>query len=179
MSVYARFKRDQDGFRKLVELLESTPASRRQKMIDVGMEEDAEYTQKALQFVMDFHDIIDLPDLELAEVCAKAPARMIAYAISPLSTEIRERFLRACKPKVFAEVRDMLEVKIGQREIGGAQLKVIESARELERAGYVKTKRIPMGGAVPETEPGSEGQSVLYTDSFGVPSDDTSEDSEN
>ena len=71
MSVYARFKRSPEGFRKLVELLESTPPSRRQKMIDVGMEEDAEYTNRALQYVMNFDDIIKLPDTELAEVCAK------------------------------------------------------------------------------------------------------------
>ena len=156
MSVYARFKRDHDGFRKLVELLESTPVSRRQKMIDVGMEEDAGYTQKALQYILDFQDIIDLPEMELAEVCAKAPPRMIAYAICQLTQDVQDRFLKVCKPKVLGEVRDQLEVQVGLREIGGAQIKVIESARELERAGYVRTKKIPVGGSGPEEEPGSE-----------------------
>jgi flagellar motor switch protein FliG len=150
MSVYARFKRDHDGFRKLVELLESTPASRRQKMIDVGMEEDADYTTKAMQYILDFQDIIDLPEMELAEVCAKAPPRMIAYAISQLSQDVQDRFLKVCKPKVLGEVRDLMVVQVGLREIGGAQIRVIESARELERAGYVRTKRIPVGGAVAE-----------------------------
>jgi flagellar motor switch protein FliG len=145
MSVYARFKRSPEGFRKLVELLETTPIARRQKMIDVGMEEDAEYTKKALEYVMDFQDILNLPDMELAEVCAKAPPRMLAYAISQSTADIKERFLRCSKPKVGSEIRDYMEVKIGLREIGGAQLKVVESARELERNGFVRTKKIPLG----------------------------------
>ena len=51
MGVYTRFKRNPDGLRQLVELLESTPSSRRQKMIDVGMQEDPDYTKQALQYV--------------------------------------------------------------------------------------------------------------------------------
>ena len=126
MSVYARFKRDQDGFRKLVELLESTPASRRQKMIDVGMEEDPDYTRKALEYIMTFDDVIRLPELELAEVCAKAPSKMMAYALSQQPQDVKERFLR-CSP----------------REITGAEIKVVETARDLERKGFVRIKKIP------------------------------------
>ena len=144
MGVYTRFKRDPSGFRKLVELLESTPAVRRQKMIDVGMAEDSHYTQKAMELMMKFDDIIGLPDLELAEVIAKAPSgRTIAYAIKPFASTITDRFLRNAKPQIAAEVRDLLTVEIGAREIGGAQLKMIEIARSLERVGLVKTKRIP------------------------------------
>jgi flagellar motor switch protein FliG len=145
MSVYARFKRSPDGFRKLVELLETTPIARRQKMIDVGMEEDPEYTKKALEYVLDFQDVLNLPEMELAEVCAKAPSRMLAYAISQSSEDVKQKVLRCCKPKVLSEVRDYMEVKIGLREIGGAQLKIVESARELERNGFVRTKQIPLG----------------------------------
>lgn len=143
MSVYARFKRSPDGFRKLVELLETTPVSRRQKMIDVGMAEDPEYTRRALEMVMTFKDITELPDVELAEVCAKAPPRMIAYSLNLSDDGTKTRFLRCCKPPVAAEVRDLMEVKVGPAEVGGAQLKVVETARDLERRGFVKTKRIP------------------------------------
>src|SRR4051812_32826622 len=94
MSVYARFKRDPDGFRKLVELLETTPISRRQKMIDVGMAEDAPYTEKALSFVMTFEDVMKLPDLELAELIATAPTRMTGYAVAKASKEVQQRFLK-------------------------------------------------------------------------------------
>src|SRR5690242_9988567 len=104
MSVYARFKRDHEGLRKLVELLESTPLSRRQKMIDVGNAEDPEYTEKALKYLLTFEDVIKLPDLELAEVIGTAMPRITGYAISKSSPEIQERFLKNSIGPVRAEV---------------------------------------------------------------------------
>jgi hypothetical protein len=35
---------------------------------------------------------------------------------------------------------------VGLREIGGAQLKLVEVTRKLEKQGLVKTKQIPSGG---------------------------------
>lgn len=144
MGVYTRFKRDPNGFRALVELLESTPMVRRKKMIEVGMAEDPDFTEKALKYVFTFEDILKLPEMELADLMAKAPPRTISYAIKELGPEVRERFLKCCKPPVMAEVKDLFEAKIGPREIGGAQLKMIEYARQLEKVGYIKTKRIPL-----------------------------------
>lgn len=144
MSVYARFKRDPEGLRKLVELLETTPISRRQKMIDVGMAEDAAYTEKALSFMMTFDDVIKLPEVELAEVIATAPPRMTGYSVSKSSEEVKQRFLKNCIGKFVGEVRDFMEMNIGLREVGGAQLKLVEVARSLEKKGLLKTKRIPL-----------------------------------
>lgn len=143
MSVYARFKKDPDGFRKLVELLETTPMARRQKMIDVGMREDPLYTQRALELMMTFEDVLGLPDLELAEVVAAAPPRMLAFAICRAGEDIHKRFLANAQPKIRTEIRDYLLVNAGPREIGGAQFKVIEVARQLERRGRVSAKKIP------------------------------------
>jgi flagellar motor switch protein FliG len=145
MSVYARYKRDANGFRALIELLETTPVVRRKKMIDVGMAEDAAYTQKALQYMLSFEDVINLPDLELAEVIAAAPARMTGYAISKSADDIKARFIRNAIPKIAGEMRDYMEVNVGLREIGGAQLKLVEVTRQLEKKGLIKTKQIPTG----------------------------------
>ncbi len=46
MGVYSRFKKSAHGFRKLVELLETTPAARRKKMVEVGMLKDPDYTER-------------------------------------------------------------------------------------------------------------------------------------
>jgi len=145
MGVYTRYKRDPEGFRKLVELLESTPKSRRQKMIDVGMQEDPSYTEKALALMMNFQDILGLPDEELAEVVTKAPAQMTAFAITKLDEPTQERFVRCAqtKPPIMAQIRDFLGVDASIHQIGGAQLKLVSTARELERRGLVRTKRIP------------------------------------
>jgi flagellar motor switch protein FliG len=142
MSVYARFKRNPDGFRKLVELLETTPLSRRQKMIDIGMAEDPEYTRRALEMVMTFKDIIGLPEMELAEVCAKAPPRMLAYALNLADEDTKKRFFKCSEPRIAAQLKDYLGMKIGPAEVGGAQLKVVETVRDLERQGLVRTKKI-------------------------------------
>lgn len=146
MGVYTRYKRDPSGFRQLVELLESTPKSRRQKMIDVGMSEDPDYTIKALQYVLTFEDVLNLPDAELAELLAKAPGKITALAISSLEQAVKDRFLKCSQPMVAAEIKDYLQVEVAPREIGGAQMKLITVARELERAGYIRTKQIPVSG---------------------------------
>lgn len=143
MGVYTRFKRNPGGFRQLVELLETTPQQRRLRMIEVGMAEDRDFTERAMEYMMTFEDVMKLPDLELAEVVAKAPPKIIACAIHRAPEDVRARFLRNSKPQIAAEIRSCLEMAIGVREIGGAQLKMIETARGLERLGRVRTKRIP------------------------------------
>jgi flagellar motor switch protein FliG len=144
MGVYTRFKRTPEGFRALVELLETTPIERRKRMIEVGMAEDAAFTEKALSFVMTFEDITRFSDMELAELATAAPPRFLGFALHNIAPEIVDRFLRNAKPVVRADIKDYLESKIGPREIGGARLKVIESARQLEKKGYIFTKKIPV-----------------------------------
>ncbi len=146
MSVYARFKREAEGFRKLIELWETTPVLRRQKMIDVGMAEDAVFTEKVLKYIMTFEDVIALPDLEMAELVAAAPTRMTGYAISKSGEEVQKRFLRNAIGGKAEEIREFIEnsPQTGLREIGGAQLKLVEIARQLEKKGLIKTKKIPL-----------------------------------
>lgn len=143
MSIYWRYKQSPEGFRKLVELLETTPASRRQKMIDAGLAEDSGYTHRALEYVMEFQDILGLPDAELAEVLARSPARIVAYALCGLEETHRDRFIKCVPPKLMGEVKDFLGVDAPARDVSGARVKLITIARELERRGLVKTKAIP------------------------------------
>ena len=143
MGVFTRFKRGPEGFRALVELWESTPVERRQRMIDIGREEDPHFTEKALQYLMTFDDILKMPDPELAEVIATAPGRIIAMAVRELPDETKKKFLQCSLPAAREEIKTYLEMKVGLREIGGAQLKLVEYARKLEKEGKIKTKRIP------------------------------------
>src|SRR4051812_34241361 len=144
MGVYTRFKRNPEGFRALVELLETTPLERRQKMIDMGMAEDADFTRKALEYVMSLEDIVQLSDSELAELVAVAPPRVTACAISNATDETQARFLRCAKAKVVAGIKEGLETKVSLKEIGGARLKLVETARKLEREGFIRAKKIPI-----------------------------------
>jgi flagellar motor switch protein FliG len=144
MGVYSRYKRDPGGFRTLVELMEVTPKVRREKMIEVGMKEDPEYTTQALRYLMTFEDIVQLPDLELTEVLSKVPPRFTALAVSKSSEKIQERFLKMAPPRIAGKIRDCLNADAALYEVGGAQLKLVSAARELEKLGHVKTKHIPL-----------------------------------
>ncbi|MBY0470158.1 hypothetical protein K2X30_03245 [bacterium] len=144
MSVFSRYKRAPEGFRQIVELWEATSASKRQKMIDIGKVEDPEYTARILQFTFSWEDIVKLPDMELAEVVAKTPAKIVGYALQGLPEQVAVRFLKCASPPVAAEAKEFMTAKIGPREIDGARLKIITVARECERGGKVKTKRIAL-----------------------------------
>lgn len=143
MGVFTRFKRDSDGFRALVELWESTPIERRKRMIDVGMQEDPDFVERALEYVMTFEDIMAMNDSEIAELMSVAPGRITALAIAPLTDDEQKRFVRCSKPPVAEEIKTYLENQPGLREVGGARLKLVEFARGLEKRGLIKTKRIP------------------------------------
>lgn len=143
MSIYARYKRDPEGFRKLVELMESSPKERRDKMVEAGMKEDPEYTKKALTYLITFDDVVGLPEAELAELVATATPRITATSIANQTKEIQNRFLRCARGANASEIRDLLETEHPLREIGGARLKMISITRQLEQKGLVNVKRLP------------------------------------
>ncbi len=144
MSVFSRFKRDASGFRALIELWESTPKERREKMIEVGRAEDPHYTEEALKYVMTFPDVLALDDMELADVIAAAQPRLTAFAIRLLKPEIHERFLKNCKGPIASQIRDFLEQEPSLRDVGAAQLHLVTVTRSLERKGILKVKQIPL-----------------------------------
>src|SRR5690349_3697113 len=121
MGVYSRFKKEPDGLRHLVELLESTPLGRRQRMIEVGMREDAAYTQKALLYVFSFEDILNLSDVELSDVVAETPPKLVGYAIHSLSEDLKVRVLSKAHVQSIAEIREALaEENISPAQISTA-----------------------------------------------------------
>lgn len=144
MGIFTRYKKNPDGLRQLVELWEGTPEIRRQKMIDLGMAEDPGYTQKALQYLFTFQDVLDLQDLELTELIRSVPSRFVGYAIYGLSKEAQARFISKALPAGVNEMKEILEMpNITPSQIGGGQAKLVEAARKLEKKGIIKTKRIP------------------------------------
>jgi flagellar motor switch protein FliG len=148
MGVYARYKKNPEGLRDLVSLLESASPQRRQKMIDVGMAEDPAYTLKAMGFMFTFADILELPDPELAEVICETPAPAIALAIGLLDPAVKKRFLVLTPKHLLGAVREALDsnTSVTESQAASAQRRLIESARKLEKQGLVKTKRITYSG---------------------------------
>ena len=81
---------------------------------------------------------------EMAELVAVAPPKITAMAISNASDDIQKFFLRCAKARVLAAIREGLETKVSLKEIGGARLKLVETARKLEREGFIRVKKIPV-----------------------------------
>lgn len=143
MGIYTRYKRSPDGLRQLVELLEQKAGPKRQVLIDAGMNEDPDYTQLALQYVISFADVEALNDMELAEVLSATPPPVVGMAFSRSKPEVKERVIKCANPRSAAEFKDALESTDEKAPIGGAQLKLIAAMRKLEKKGVVKTKRVP------------------------------------
>lgn len=142
MGVYTRYKKDPNGFRKLVELLEITPKDKREKMIAAGLAEDPDYTKKAMAHMMTFLDILGLADGEFAEILALAPPKILAMAFSAAAADVKTRVLTLAPRRSMADIKDIIDAQYKPGEIGGAQLKMIEYARDLERRGKIGLKRI-------------------------------------
>ena len=145
MSVYSRYKRDPDGLRKLVELLEVTPLWQRNKMIRVGQEEDPDYTARALSLMFTFEDIERLSDAQLAELLSLAPPRLTGCAVSKSPQELQQRFLKNALPNVFGQLKESMMTDVPLKHVGAAQLKVVMAMRQLEKRGMIKLKKIPYG----------------------------------
>lgn len=138
-----RYKKHPDGLRQLVELWETLPATRRQKLVEVSRSEDPTFVDQALSLLISFDDITKLPDLELAEVIGEAPARSTGYAINGLPKEIQNRFLLNSHTSKRAEIRDCVELSgVSPIDRGGGQVKLIEVTRKLEREGKIRFKKI-------------------------------------
>jgi len=148
MSVYQRYKKDSDGFRKIVQLMEVAPTVQREKMLRLGQKEDPEYTKKILQHMMVYEDFFKLPDMELAEVISACYPQALAALMSLMSKEDQERILKNAVPNSLRLLREQLEYcelqekKFSSTEIEMLQLKLIGFMRALERAGKIRVKII-------------------------------------
>jgi len=143
-----RYLRDDNGFRKYVELMETTPTAKRRTLMDAARKENAVFVEAAEKFILTFERITQLPEMELAEVLGSAGLKPEVVAIAILSvsdTGARERMTN-CIPRnmatpILLELKGRGEPK--PTEIGSARLQLIQRARELERSGKLKSIQLP------------------------------------
>src|SRR3989338_9024414 len=121
MSIYARYKKDQDGFRRLVELLETTPMKRRLELIERGMKEDAHYTKAAVEYVITFQDILTLPVMELTEVIAAMKPKNVAYCVLKEEESVKARFLACVQKTRILDVHSYSDANPSPAEAGQAK----------------------------------------------------------
>lgn len=141
--MFARYKKDPEGLRKIVEFWELMPKEKRQKLIDKGMEDDPEFTALAESLLMKFDDIKTLNEMALAEVLSEVPPRHVGYVLTALPPELQEIFKKCAPLKALSEIRDGMESSPTPQDQGSGAIKMIEAARRLERDGQIPVKKIP------------------------------------
>jgi flagellar motor switch protein FliG len=143
MSIFARYRKDPDGLRKIVEFWGLLGKDKRQKLIDKGMEDDPEFTKLAESLMMKFEDIKTMDEMVLTEVLSEVPPRHLGYVITALTPELREKFKKCIPPRMMPQVREGMESEPTIQDQNVGAIKIIEAARRLEREGVINVKRIP------------------------------------
>ncbi|MBN1115068.1 MAG: hypothetical protein JXA66_06975 [Oligoflexia bacterium] len=137
-----RYKKQFNGEKKLAELIETTMPVRQKQIVQFGLKEDRFYMESALQYVIEWEDILKMDKLELSDLMhrAKTKANVIATAISDISPEKQKEFLVCCEREVMGRVKDALEYKgnITQNTILTARISLISLYRELINDGVLK-----------------------------------------
>jgi flagellar motor switch protein FliG len=143
-----RYLKDDDGFRKYVELMESTPTAKRQSLMEAARKENAAFVDAAEKCLLTFDRITRLPEMELAEVLGANDLKPEIVAVAILSVPdlgLREQLTksipRASANNILLELKDRGEPK--PAEVGGARLQLIKKARELEKAGKLASVQMP------------------------------------
>lgn len=145
-----RYNKDDEGFRKYVELLESTPVGKREKFLEAARAENEEFARAAERAVLTFERITRLPELELTEVFGASGLKIEALCVALLSLDeaLRERMMacvpRTVLPKLQLWMKD--NPRIDQAAVGSAKLQIIQMARSLEKDGKLKTVALPRFG---------------------------------
>jgi flagellar motor switch protein FliG len=143
-----RYLKTEDGYRKYVELLESTPSAKRKTLLDSAKTENLLFAETAEKYILTVDRITHLPEMELTEVLGASsltPAAVGVVLCSVEDTALREKLVaglpRALSAKVILGMKENPTPE--PSEVGSARLKFIKAARELEKQGKLDSVQIP------------------------------------
>lgn len=146
-----RYLKDDDGFRKYVELMENTPTGKRTLLMNAARKENPEFVLTAEKYLFTFERVTLLPPMELTEVLGATGLKVevIATAIASVAdAAVKEKLLGNLPRNILAlvaqDLKDRREPK--PTEAGGARLQLIKKARELEKEGKLDSMQIPRFG---------------------------------
>jgi hypothetical protein len=146
-----RYLANDKGFRKYVELLETTPSRKRQQFLDAALKENRQFAEAAQACIITFERITKLPEMEIAEVMGAPGLKPEVMAAAILSVEdlgVQANLVKAIPRKIVGLVQAaMKDFPFPQpNEVGAARLAFIEAARALERQGLLVSFLIPRFG---------------------------------
>ncbi len=144
-----RYIRDDDGFRKYLELLEGTPTQKRQALLENARAENPVFAAEAEKYLITFEKICRLPELELTEVLGSLKPEHLAVGIaSAEDAGLKEKLVTMVPRDLAPAVGRLLKENPTPKpyDVGGARLKWILAARGLEKSGKLKSIHVPQFG---------------------------------
>lgn len=147
-----RYTKDDEGFRKYLELIESTPSAKRKAFLDSAKVENPKFAEAAEKYLLTFERILALPDLELTEVFGSRELKAAELAVGIASVEdvgIQEKIVKMVPRELSAAVLRLLKEDPNPKPyaVGIARLKIIQASRSLEKRGKLKSVQVPRFGA--------------------------------
>ena len=147
-----RYTKDDEGFRKYLELIESTPTQKRNNFLENARSENPIFGAAAEKYIITFEKILALSELELTEVFGAKELKPTELATGIASIDdvgIKEKVTKMIPREMQPAVIQLLKENPNPKayDIGGARLKIIQAARSLEKRGKLKSIQVPQFGA--------------------------------
>jgi flagellar motor switch protein FliG len=150
----ARYKRNNQSMMELVKLIEESSEPKRSNLMNMVMQEDAEFGAKIQRRLFDWDKLKALNENLIAEIISACPPKILALALYQESEDFLKMAER-CLGNKFSEYKAEKEVLAerppGEAQVDSARRKMVSEARKLEADGAFKLmdydKLDALGGA--------------------------------
>lgn len=143
MADLSAYKQNVTGFRKFVQLLESTDHATIFKAFSEAAIEDLDFLNTALKYVITFDVIGTMDDRQLSVAFGKYDPELIAQAISHIEADERQPLIDRLPDDLRKRVGLALKGNCSEEDNIKAYERLVLHLRELERARKIDLQRIP------------------------------------
>lgn len=140
------------GFRRLVNEMETTPPSKRDKLLEMLKAEDFGFIEDVQRCIFKFEEFVNVDDLVMCEIVftlAKEPKTM-AVALYHASEDLAKKFKKNLSHPQLMGLREeesmLSQVTVAQQM--SSRFRIIEKARALQNEGRIVLK--PYDSKYPE-----------------------------
>ena len=141
MSMLARYKKNSQAMMELVKLIEESVEPKRSNLMNMIMQEDAEFGAKIQRRLFDWDKLKALDEGIVAEVISACPAKILSLALwgeEENFLKMAERCLGSKFSEYKSEKEAFVEKPPSEAQVESGRRKVVSEARKLEAEGALK-----------------------------------------
>jgi len=165
----ARYKKNDKSFMELVKLIEGSSSAKKESLMKMVQEEDAEFAAKVHAHILDYDVIKGFEDGVIAEIVASTSPKILAAILVGEEDEGFKKVIERSLGSLFAEVKSEKEVfengVVPEAKLASCRLKLVSEARKLGEGGAIK---LPVKDYVKQTASDSSSASVAGTSGTGT-----------